>query len=333
MPKIPISIVSGFLGSGKTTLLSQILKDGAYKNSAIIINEMGEVGLDDRILASQVSFVAENMVLLKSGCICCNKREDLIGRLKEILQDFEARGESLERVVVETTGLANLTPILFSIQSDVFLSNHFEAKSILSCIDSANAKSHLQEEICKNQIAFSDIAVLTKLDMCENPSDLESIKHTLLSINPYLQIYTKDKLPNDIFCHQKMPKSPQKHPLKNSPKIPPKSDDKDFIKNGLDSISSFVLRLENAVEWNVFGVWLSFLLYRYGEQILRIKGLIDTKDDKNQYLVAIDGAMHILHTPRHIPKTPNTEHKSEIVFIIKGLDKEKIIESFYAFCG
>lgn len=95
MPKIPISIVSGFLGSGKTTLLAQILKNEAYKNSAIIINEMGEVGLDDRILASQVSFVAENMVLLKSGCICCNKREDLIGRLKEILHDFEARGESL----------------------------------------------------------------------------------------------------------------------------------------------------------------------------------------------------------------------------------------------
>ncbi|MGX2971336.1 CobW family GTP-binding protein [Helicobacter sp. T3_23-1059] len=329
MPKIPISIVSGFLGSGKTTLLAQILKDEAYKNSAIIINEMGEVGLDDRILASQVSFVAENMVLLKSGCICCNKREDLIGRLKEILHDFEARGENLERVVVETTGLANLTPILFSIQSDVFLSNHFYAESILSCIDSANATSHLQEEICKNQIAFSDIAVLTKLDMCENPSDIKSIKHTLLSINPYLQIYNKKDLPNDIFCHQKTPKIPSK----NLPKIPQNSYDMDSIKNGLDGISSFVLRLENAVEWNVFGVWLSFLLYRYGEQILRIKGLIDTKDEKNQYLVAIDGAMHILHTPRHIPKTSNTKHKSEIVFIIKGLDKEKIIESFYAFCG
>lgn len=320
MAKIPVSILSGFLGSGKTTLLAQILQDNAYKNSAIIINEMGEVGLDDRILASQISFVAENMVLLKSGCVCCNKREDLIKQLKEILEDFEAKGKQLDQVIVETTGLANLTPILFSIRSDVFLESHFEVGTIISCIDALNAKLHLQEEICKNQIAFSDIAILTKLDISTN--DTKDITNALLSINPYLKIYPKDTLPSNVFQrtqHIKTPKITDNYGV-------------DSTKNSIDNISSFVLGLENSIEWNAFGVWLSFLLYKYGEQILRIKGLIDIGEE---YLVSIDGAMHILHTPRHIPKNmPSTQDKSDafIVFITKGLQKQHIIESFYAFC-
>lgn len=325
MSKIPISIVSGFLGSGKTTLLAQILQDSAYKNSAIIVNEMGEVGLDDKILASQVSFVAENMVLLKSGCVCCNKRADLIERLKEILDDFGARGEKLERVIVETTGLANIAPILFSIRSDVFLESHFEIGVIISCIDVLNATLHLQEDICKNQIAFSDMAILTKLDMCENLHNIKDIKNALVCINPHLQIYQKEQLPRNIFDYQ------------TTQGIKPHINDEiDSKANGLESISSFVLKLENTVEWNAFGVWLSFLLYKYGEQILRIKGLIDTNDLGEEYLVSIDGAMHILHTPRHIPKTsisPRDKHDSYIVFITKGLEQHQIIESFYAFCG
>ena len=306
MAKIPVSILSGFLGSGKTTLLAQILQDNAYKNSAIIINEMGEVGLDDRILASQISFVAENMVLLKSGCVCCNKREDLIKQLKEILEDFEAKGKQLDQVIVETTGLANLTPILFSIRSDVFLESHFEVGTIISCIDALNAKLHLQEEICKNQIAFSDIAILTKLDISTN--DTKDITNALLSINPYLKIYPKDTLPSNVFQRTQHIKTP-----------------KITDNYGVDST-------KNSIEWNAFGVSLSFLLYKYGEQILRIKGLIDIGEE---YLVSIDGAMHILHTPRHIPKNmPSTQDKSDafIVFITKGLQKQHIIESFYAFC-
>ncbi len=136
----PITVVTGFLGSGKTTLLSNVLKDERFANTAVIINEYGQAGLDHRLIRR----IEEKTRLLGGGCICCNMREDLVNELKSILNESE-RGEiKLDRVVIETTGLADPAPILFSILMDPLLTNRYFVDGVICCLDAANGELHLR---------------------------------------------------------------------------------------------------------------------------------------------------------------------------------------------
>ena len=131
----PVTVVTGFLGSGKTTLLARVLSEPSMANTAVLVNEFGEVGLDHHLLRR----VDERTVLLGSGCVCCTTREDLVGALMELL-DLDQRGEipRLDRVVIETTGLADPAPILHTIYADPVLQHHFAVDLVLTTVDAVN---------------------------------------------------------------------------------------------------------------------------------------------------------------------------------------------------
>lgn len=306
MSKVKISIITGFLGSGKTTFLSEILSDIDSSNLAIIVNEFGQNSLDDTIL--NASYAKEKTTVIGSGCMCCNKRDDLIIKLKDILNSYELNGKRLDRVIIETTGLANPAPILWTVLSDPFLSNHFEIAGLFTCVDAINGLNHLNHQEAINQISASDSVIITKSDL---NSDYNELCKTLKSIYAGVKIYDKRYIKfSDLF---------------NDVKKDYSNIEQNSHTQGLSSIS---LNFNKPVEWSAFTIWLSLLLHRYGAQILRTKGIISTKQN---HLISINSVCHIVHPPRHIDNLNGENPGSCIVIIAQNLDLNLVKESLKSF--
>ncbi len=307
MPKIPVTLITGFLGSGKTSFLSEYLNQIDHQGVAIIINEIGQAALDQRILS--VQYCGEKMLYLNAGCVCCNKRMDLVESLKATLNNYEWRGEILKRIIIETTGLANPAPILWTILSDTFLGAHFEIQSVVVCVDALNARMHLTNNEAKEQIVFADSVLLTKTDLQNDSAALMKLKERLWAINPSAEIFDKRAIDYESLFSRK----------NRTRNFMPRMDSH---SQGFETLS---INFEGAMEWSVFGIWLSLLLHKYGTQILRIKGIIDIGSD---LLVSINGVMHVIYPPKHILKDQNG---SNLVFIMRHLEREKILNSLKGF--
>ncbi|WRC16843.1 GTP-binding protein [Helicobacter pylori] len=308
MPKIPITLITGFLGSGKTSFLSEYLNQIDHQGVALIINEIGQAALDQRILS--VQYCGEKMLYLNAGCVCCNKRLDLVESLKATLNNYEWRGEILKRIIIETTGLANPAPILWTILSDTFLGAHFEIQSVVACVDVLNAKTHLTNNEAKEQIVFADSVLLTKTDLQNDSRALTKLKERIQAINPSAEIFDKRAIDYESLFSRKNRAHRVILPTKDS------------HSQGFETLS---IRFKGAMEWSAFGIWLSLLLHQYGTQILRIKGIIDIGSD---LLVSINGVMHVIYPPKHILKDQNG---SNLVFIMRHLEREKILNSLKGF--
>ncbi|NHA71470.1 GTP-binding protein [Helicobacter pylori] len=308
MPKIPITLITGFLGSGKTSFLSEYLNQIDHQGVALIINEIGQAALDQRILS--VQYCGEEMLYLNAGCVCCNKRLDLVESLKATLNNYEWRGEILRRIIIETTGLANPAPILWTILSDTFLGAHFEIQSVVACVDALNARMHLTNNEAKEQIVFADSVLLTKTDLQNDSRALIKLKERIQSLNPSAEIFDKKNTDYESFFSRKNRVHRAILPTKDS------------HSQGFETLS---ISFEGAMEWSAFGIWLSLLLHQYGTQILRIKGIIDVGSD---LLVSVNGVMHVIYPPKHILKDQNG---SNLVFITRHLEREKILNSLKGF--
>ncbi|MCQ2803466.1 GTP-binding protein [Helicobacter pylori] len=308
MPKIPITLITGFLGSGKTSFLSEYLNQIDHQGVALIINEIGQAALDQRILS--VQYCGEKMLYLNAGCVCCNKRLDLVESLKTTLNNYEWRGEILRRIIIETTGLANPAPILWTILSDTFLGVHFEIQSVVACVDVLNAKTHLTNNEAREQIVFADSVLLTKTDLQNNSRALIKLKERIQSLNPSAEIFDKRAIDYESLFSRKNRAHRVILPTKDS------------HSQGFETLS---INFEGTMEWSAFGIWLSLLLHQYGTQILRIKGIIDIGSD---LLVSINGVMHVIYPPKHILKDQNG---SNLVFIMRHLEREKVLNSLKGF--
>ncbi|GAA8291427.1 GTP-binding protein [Helicobacter pylori] len=309
MPKIPITLITGFLGSGKTSFLSEYLNQIDHQGVALIINEIGQAALDQRILS--VQYCGEKMLYLNAGCVCCNKRLDLVESLKATLNNYEWHGEILKRIIIETTGLANPAPILWTILSDTFLGVHFEIQSVVACVDALNARVHLTNNEAREQIVFADSVLLTKTDLQNDSVALMKLKERLQAINPSAEIFDKMAIDYEsLFSRKNRARNFMPRMLKDS------------HSQGFETLS---IDFEGAMEWSAFGIWLSLLLHQYGTQILRIKGIIDIGSG---FLVSINGVMHVIYPPKHILKDQNG---SNLVFIMRHLEREKILNSLEGF--
>lgn len=310
-----VTIVTGFLGSGKTTLLSNVLKDARFKNTAAIINEFGEAGLDHRLIRR----IEESTRLLSGGCICCNMREDLLRELKEILNEHE-RGEiELERVVIETTGLADPAPILFSILTDPLLTNRYYVNNVVCCLDAANGELHLNNHAESiKQIAVADTIIITKTDIVERET-VEAIRERLRQLNPaaIVREASRGRIdPIEIFGSGQHRMNERLRSIE-----PPSSEHESDIK-------SMSIRFFEPLDWTAFGLWMSMLLYAHGEKMLRIKGMIDVGESGP---IVINGVQHIIHPPHHLDDWNGEERNSQIVFIMKELEPRDVLRSLEAF--
>jgi G3E family GTPase len=307
--------VTGFLGSGKTTLLGRVLSEPSMSNTAVLVNEFGEVGLDHHLLRR----VDERAVLLGNGCVCCTTREDLVEALLGLL-DLDQRGEipRLDRVVIETTGLADPAPILHTIFADPVLQHHFSVDLVLTTVDAVNGDLHLDRnpESVK-QIAAADKVVVTKTDTAQ-PGSVRDIISRLGAINPSARVFVAafgetdvDELfrPDGVVSHT----------------VPAVLAGEPHDVGETHSVS---LTFDGSVDWTAFGIWLSMLLHARGEDVLRVKGLLDVGEAGP---VVVNGVQHTIHPPEHLDRWPDEDHRSRIVFITKGIRPEELLGSLDAF--
>ncbi len=313
----PVTVVTGFLGSGKTTLLGRVLSEPSMSNTAVLVNEFGEVGLDHHLLRR----VDERAVLLGNGCVCCTTREDLTEALLELL-DLDQRGEipRLDRVVVETTGLADPAPILHTIFADPVLQHHFSVDLVLTTVDAVNGNLHLDRNLeSVKQIAAADKVIVTKTDAAE-PDSVRGLLSRLGAINPSARVFEAAFGETDV-DELFRPGGAGSHA------VPAPAAGEPHDVGETHSVS---LTFDGSVDWTAFGIWLSMLLHARGEDVLRVKGLLDVGEAGP---VVVNGVQHTIHPPEHLDRWPDEDHRSRIVFITKGIRPEELLGSLEAFRG
>jgi G3E family GTPase len=315
--KRKITIITGFLGSGKTTLLTHLLKESALKNTAVLVNEFGKVGLDHHLLRR----VDERTILLGGGCLCCTVREDLVKALRELL-DHDHRGEiePLERIVIETSGLADPAPILFTVLTDTVLQHHFSVDNVIVTVDAVNGQLHLdrQPESVK-QVAAADKIIITKTDIAEE-KETALLVERLLAINPSAEII--NSVHGNVECNELFAPNEK---VKNSL---PVSFEHTAEGSHAPATCSISLTFDQPLDWSAFGLWLSMLLHARGQDVLRVKGMIDVGEEGP---VILNGVQHIIHPPEHLDEWPDEDKRSHVVFIMRSIDPEQILSSLHAF--
>lgn len=319
--RCPITVVTGFLGSGKTTVLSNVLKHDKLKNTAVIINEYGQAGLDHRLIRR----IEERTRLLSGGCICCNMRDDLINELKDLLDAYERQEVKIDRVVIETTGLADPAPILFSILMDPVLVHHYYVDFVVCCLDGANGELHLRENAeSVKQIVTADKVIITKTDLIDTET-IHMLRHRLQHLNPAADVMqaANGVIDPDMLFMSKGTHIHTAEKLKEAEaSVAPGA-----IKHN-ESVRSMSIKFYEPLDWTAFGLWMSMLLYSHGEKMLRIKGIVDVGEKGP---IVINGVQHIIHPPQHLADWNGEEKNSQIVFIMKEIEPQQILRSLETF--
>jgi G3E family GTPase len=337
---LPVTLLTGFLGSGKTTLLQRLLASPKLANTAVLINEFGEVGLDHLLLER----VDEDTVLLQSGCVCCTIRSDLSTAMRE-LYDKRERGviKAFDRLVIETTGLADPAPIVYTLVADPVLCHHFRLSKVITTVDAVNGAQHLREnpESVK-QAALADRIVLTKTDIAEAEAVAE-LETKLRRLNPSAPVSRAageaidpdDLLTGDLYDARSKSAEVQ-HWLQGAAReIEHEAHHHQSDRDSIDvnrhdrGIVAFCLNFDEPLDWTAFGVWLTMLLNVHGDKVLRVKGLLNVRGSKTP--VVIHGVQHVIHPPVHLPKWPTRDHASKLVFITRDLPRENVAKSLRAF--
>ncbi|MGY5774728.1 CobW family GTP-binding protein [Rhizobium sp. LEGMi135b] len=326
---LPINLLTGFLGSGKTTLLKRILADPAFADTAVLINEFGEIGLDHDLVES----VDGEMVLLRSGCVCCTVRGELAAALKELYSRRE-RGQlpPFRRVVIESTGLADPFPVLSTIKADPVLRHHFCAGNVITTVDAVNGLRQLDTYIESNrQAAVADRLILTKTDL-DTGHDRQSLQTRLRTLNPDAPILIAADpdldLSSLVAVQSNVSSSSSLSQSGFYCEEPVQLVSSDGVAHQA-AISSISLSIDRPVDWTAFGLWLTMLLNRHGERVLRVKGILNLSGEERP--VAVHGVQHLVHTPVHMERWPSEDHTSRLVFILDGLDGTLLKRSFEAF--
>ncbi|MCH8888543.1 MAG: GTP-binding protein [SAR324 cluster bacterium] len=339
---IPVNVVTGFLGSGKTTLLSRLLRSPRLRDTAVLVNELGEVGLDHHLLEQ----VDEQTVLMQNGCLCCSIRGDLQQGLGSLLSR-SGRGEvpAFKRVVVETSGLADPAPIAYTVLTEPVLRHHFRMGSIVTTVDGVNGISTLERfsESVK-QAAMADRLVLTKSDLAD-AGEFAALGRRLTALNPSApqfdaaggEIDPVRMLVEDPFDPQGRAREVRGW-FENAGELSsPQGDRRDFQNHDFQNhgfhnhgeIRSLTLTFDEPLDWTAFGVWLTMLLHCHGEDVLRVKGLLNVAGEDTP--VIVNGVQHMVHPPAHLEAWPDADRRSRIVFVIRGNFQQALQDSLAAF--
>ena len=357
-----VNLITGFLGSGKTTLLKRLLVHPSMSDTAVLINEFGEVGLDHHLLER----IDDNIVLLQSGCLCCTIRGELADSLRSLHSKRE-RGEVpwFRRVVIESTGLADPFPILSTIHADPVLRHHFQLGHVVTVVDAVNGDFQLDEyEQSVRQAAIADRLVLTKTGLA-GPDAPRALVERLRALNPLAPLVNAelDDIDADaLLCTDLLDMSRKTLVAQQwfaAERLLPgglasdSSGDSERVDATLDAaeggylgtkrrtrpaanrhdadIRAFSIQLAEPLDWTVFGIWLTMLVHRHGSKILRLKGILNVQGSATP--VAVHGVQHLIHPPVHMAAWPDAGRHSVIVFIVRNIERATVLRSLNAFIG
>jgi len=337
--RLPVSLLTGFLGSGKSTLLSKLLRRDDMDRTAVVVNEFGEVGLDHALIAHS----SENTVLLSSGCLCCTVRSDMVDTLRDLyLKRARQEVPEFQRVVIETTGLADPAPILHTLMSDPLIAARYRLDGVVTTVDAVNGWATLDKQMeSVKQAAVADRILLTKTDIAD-PLRAAALTERLRRLNPAAPIVPAahgEVAPDRLFgagLFDPKRKTVDVQAWLNAEAYAGQAahahghnHDHDHGKPDVnrhdDRVGAFCLFVDEPFDWDRLAYWLDLLAAYRGEDLLRIKGLINVKGEDRP--VAIHGVQNLFHPPAQLEAWPDDDRRSRIVFITRDLDRATIEET------
>jgi G3E family GTPase len=350
---IPVSVVTGFLGSGKTTLLNRLLKEPELKDTAVIINEFGDVGIDHLLVEQS----GDGIIELSDGCLCCTVRGELVDTLSDLIDRLQTGSiTALARVVIETTGLADPAPVLSAIMGHPVLVQAFRLDGVVTVVDAVNGMATLDAHMeAVKQVAVADRIVLSKTDLPEgrNATDLTA---RLSAINPAASIIEAASAPAitllNCGLYDPSTKSIDVARWLNEEAYRGREHERIGLDghhhhhhhhNGHDhhhhdvnrhdkSISAFSLTHDEPLPLSSVQMFLELLQAGHGEKLLRMKGIVALADDPGRPLV-IHAVQRIMHPPARLKAWPDNDRRTRLVIITKDMPESFVRGLFDAFMG
>ena len=305
---IPVAIVTGFLGSGKTTLISRILRDPAFTRTAVIVNEFGEIGLDHELIASS----DETLLALTTGCLCCAVRSDLVATLLD-LQRRRAVGEiTYDRVLIETSGLADPAPILHALMTEQDIARHHFIDGIVTVVDALHGDTTLDSHPeARRQAALADRLLLSKTDVA---GPVPALRQRLAVLNPGApQFIAAEAAPRHLFTgttvatrFATLPDQPARDPFSRA--------------QHADGIETITLQRDRPIPALALTLLLEALAEHCGARLLRVKGLVHIEEMPERPAV-IHGVQHVFSPPEFLAQWPSADHTTRLVFITQGVPR------------
>jgi G3E family GTPase len=308
-PRLPVIAVTGFLGSGKTTLIRALLAKPEGANTAIVVNEFGEVGIDQALLRSS----SDVTVLLGNGCLCCNLRTDLQETLRALFAD-RARGAvpSFERMIIETSGLADPGPVLQTFATDRALGREFHLQSLVTVVDAVAGAGNIERmPEARKQVALADRIVVTKTDLADPNTTGQVIGQIAALTTAPVEIAVNGAIePSFVF---------------DEPVSAPRSFDLGDVEH-THGLLNFSLIFSQPLAWPAFEQTMAVLTALRGPDLLRVKGIIAVEGCRGP--VVVHAVQHVAHPPVELEDWPDADHRSRLVFVTNGLPQEPVARLF-----
>ena len=343
--RLPISVLTGFLGSGKTTVLNHLVQQPALSRTLVLINEFGEIGLDhDLVTHSQDDVVIE----MASGCLCCTIRGDLARTLREAPGRFARDGTLwFDRVVIETTGLADPAPILHTLMTDPAVARRYRLDGVIATVDAVNGNDTLDRQIeSVKQSAVADRLLITKTDLVDRDA-LRRLQDRLRVLNPAAPqiiaengtvdpallfdagLYDPKTKSLDVQNWLKVEAYVEPHHHEHGTADHSHTHQHNDINRHDARIRAVCLTIDEPIHSDALNLWLEVLLLFRGEDLLRVKGIINVVDLDGP--VVIHGVQHILHPPVKLKEWPGEDRRSRIVFITRDMDEAALRDTLKMF--
>jgi G3E family GTPase len=326
LQSLPLVVLTGFLGSGKTTLLNRLLSDPSMHDTAVIVNEFGEIGLDHLL----VTAVADDVVLLASGCVCCTAGDDLGTALASLLA--KRNGGTLppfQRIILETTGIADPGSVLQRLLSDGVIARQIRIQAVVTVVDAVFANSALSRYTeCASQVAVANRLVISKLDLVSQ-DQVDALMASLRSINPSAPMFLPTRhgpAPTCLLGDTDADASVTFHAI---PPLTPCPLHRGAAPVHADRYDTFCFCWNEPTDWEDFKAWLEGLLIARGDSILRMKGLLQVIGVTHP--VVVQGVQHALYPPKALERWPHGMPRSEAVFVTRDFSRDAALRSFGQF--
>ncbi len=329
--KLPVTLITGFLGSGKTTLIQALLRHPAMNRVAVVINEVGEIGIDHDLVAT----VSENVSLLANGCLCCTVRTDLQETLRELFGQRRAgQIADFDRVVIETTGLADPAPVIQTLATDTMLNAQYRLDGVVTLVDAVNGAGQLaQQPEAQKQVALADRIFVTKTDLTDDAHYL-ALLGLLQTLNPAAAVQKLsmgEVSPSELIGLGLSSARANASTLRFLGEL---DADGGGAKDGAASaylgarlafrhdpdIKTLSLRFGTPFTWEGFSAAMEMVIGLRGPDLLRVKGIVNVEGAA----VVVQGVQHVMHPPVRLDKWPSDDMDTRLVFITRGIPEAAI---------